>query len=950
MLGSASFMSQMASGMASATAAIGTQSAFGGTKGAANSFGEASSSAASFFSNLRQQADRLFSYFARIRRQHASDLKAEAAQMHNTISGVYMAMDAGASKWRKNMNDGAKDMEKAYSGALGNIRKAFDKSGIGGGGNGGKLLRAGLGLFGMGSATEVKNTIMDRKQLENELRRSLSLVAGEQNKDLESTMNEVVEAINKRTKGNITPTESLNYLLTAQKTTGIQDLSKLKELSIILSDADNSARVLSEGYANFVGEIAKTEYLPLDKVHQLGDSMAAVSRGFSVSKEEMSGYVDSMRSMLPVLDKINGGDANKTFGSLQGMFAGGAMLSRMHLDPNAVMKMFVDARSGDKDALAKLARNGIQSNQITEAFKGGAAGMTNLSAQYIQNAKNTVKLYESHGDVNAITTFSEMMGIDKDTANFLLSPASDKLIAKMSASKAQILGTLANGTDENYQEQIQKNLFVESTKSMRSAGEIFLGKYLGGDKAANVTSIVGWLAEAGVGGMISSVLMKGIFGGGGGAGGGMLKAATNQVTGKLLGDAMSNGAREIAMEEGLMSSPSIALGTAGEGGVMAAAEGAAGAGTMAAIAAGIGSALVSGLALAVAGAVGTILGYGFVKLADKLTGGGWSKLVTTEKGTDFFAGVLRTFGMDNELDATNSLNDEETKWENFKKAHPDRFVKGSNRQILHPTLPGTPSPSMQSMGVITSHSAAVTALPENIKDIARAQANGFASADILSAVISHESGGKIDAKNPNSTATGLMQLLYGTGATFGCSPQDLLDPNKNVKAGAAYLNYLYKFFDKPYYRNLGYDPGQLAIMAYYQGEGAISKAIKGEGHFEAWAPALAYYRDIMNRAGQQAVGNASLPPGVGVGTNYSPVSMATMYGGTVAPDPYSIAQMNNRATGGTSSNAPVVNVSVPMDPVIGQLKDLNVNIQMLMTPETRAKANLLTTGVKAGAL
>lgn len=81
---------------------------------------------------------------------------------------------------------------------------------------------------------------------------------------------------------------------------------------------------------------------------------------------------------------------------------------------------------------------------------------------------------------------------------------------------------------------------------------------------------------------------------------------------------------------------------------------------------------------------------------------------------------------------------------------------------------------------------------------------------LLMAVIDVESGGNSQAVSPKG-ATGLMQLMPGTGTRHGAS--NLLDPRQNIVAGARYL--------KELMRQFGALP--LALAAYNAGEGAVQK-------------------------------------------------------------------------------------------------------------------------------
>ena len=95
-----------------------------------------------------------------------------------------------------------------------------------------------------------------------------------------------------------------------------------------------------------------------------------------------------------------------------------------------------------------------------------------------------------------------------------------------------------------------------------------------------------------------------------------------------------------------------------------------------------------------------------------------------------------------------------------------------------------------------------------IKEIG--QRHGVCAAAIA-AVVEHESGFKPGAKNPNSTATGMMQLLKGTAEGLGLkvTPTDeRLDGRKNIDAGTRYLK-----------SNLEAGRGslRLALAGYYLG-------------------------------------------------------------------------------------------------------------------------------------
>ncbi len=124
--------------------------------------------------------------------------------------------------------------------------------------------------------------------------------------------------------------------------------------------------------------------------------------------------------------------------------------------------------------------------------------------------------------------------------------------------------------------------------------------------------------------------------------------------------------------------------------------------------------------------------------------------------------------------------------------------------------------------------ARVIALSPIIDQAARAA--GMDSA-LLMAVIEVESGGNPQAVSPKG-ATGLMQLMPGTGARHGAS--DLFDARQNVAAGARYLKGLMRQFgDLP-----------LALAAYNAGEGAVQKY---GGQIPPYAETMSYVPKVIAR-------------------------------------------------------------------------------------------------------
>jgi len=97
------------------------------------------------------------------------------------------------------------------------------------------------------------------------------------------------------------------------------------------------------------------------------------------------------------------------------------------------------------------------------------------------------------------------------------------------------------------------------------------------------------------------------------------------------------------------------------------------------------------------------------------------------------------------------------------------------------------------------------------KDMLIASVDKNVSPAFLLAVISVESGGKIDAVS-SAGAQGLMQLIPDTAKRFGV--KDVNDSLQNIKGGAAYLDWLLTQFR--------YDP-LLALAGYNAGEGAVRK-------------------------------------------------------------------------------------------------------------------------------
>lgn len=95
-------------------------------------------------------------------------------------------------------------------------------------------------------------------------------------------------------------------------------------------------------------------------------------------------------------------------------------------------------------------------------------------------------------------------------------------------------------------------------------------------------------------------------------------------------------------------------------------------------------------------------------------------------------------------------------------------------------------------------------------EILKATVGTQVSPALVLAVMSTESGGRVDALSPKG-AQGLMQLIPATAERFGVSNSN--DPAQNIKGGVAYLDWLMTKFDR--------DP-LMVIAAYNAGEGAVA--------------------------------------------------------------------------------------------------------------------------------
>lgn len=117
---------------------------------------------------------------------------------------------------------------------------------------------------------------------------------------------------------------------------------------------------------------------------------------------------------------------------------------------------------------------------------------------------------------------------------------------------------------------------------------------------------------------------------------------------------------------------------------------------------------------------------------------------------------------------------------------------------------------------------------------------------LIKAIIARESRGIADARNPDSTATGMMQLIRSTAKRMGV--KDPKDPLQNIEGGTKYLSLLLKHFDGDV---------EKATAAYHEGEGALGENITKNGDkwkdglspaAKAWFPDVMSYRSMYGGA------------------------------------------------------------------------------------------------------
>lgn len=145
----------------------------------------------------------------------------------------------------------------------------------------------------------------------------------------------------------------------------------------------------------------------------------------------------------------------------------------------------------------------------------------------------------------------------------------------------------------------------------------------------------------------------------------------------------------------------------------------------------------------------------------------------------------------------------------WEKVSPDLAASGPGR--LRPALDalqapppgeGVAAPRLQNMQALAKKHGV---------DILTATIGTNVSPALVLAVISIESGGRVDALS-SAGASGLMQLMPATADRFGVA--DRAVPAQNIKGGVAFLDFLMERFDK--------DP-MLVLAGYNAGENAVAK-------------------------------------------------------------------------------------------------------------------------------
>jgi hypothetical protein len=122
---------------------------------------------------------------------------------------------------------------------------------------------------------------------------------------------------------------------------------------------------------------------------------------------------------------------------------------------------------------------------------------------------------------------------------------------------------------------------------------------------------------------------------------------------------------------------------------------------------------------------------------------------------------------------------------------------------------------------------------------------------LLRALVEQESGFNAGARS-DAGALGLTQVMPGTGAEMGFSVVDLMDPAKNLEAGAQYLARQMEKFGST----------ELALAAYNAGPGAV----QGHGGIPPYAETQDYVPAVMRNLAKYSETLPSVGPAVQEGT------------------------------------------------------------------------------------
>lgn len=136
-----------------------------------------------------------------------------------------------------------------------------------------------------------------------------------------------------------------------------------------------------------------------------------------------------------------------------------------------------------------------------------------------------------------------------------------------------------------------------------------------------------------------------------------------------------------------------------------------------------------------------------------------------------------------------------------------------------------PSPEQYSLGIQQTDTASSAVKPSTSasdltthpfqREIAKAANEYKVDPALVHAVIQVESGYNAGARSPKG-AQGLMQLLPETASRFGVASADLLwKPERNIRAGVAYLSSLLEMFGQDLALVLAaYNAGENAVLRY----------------------------------------------------------------------------------------------------------------------------------------